>query len=222
MSRSFSVTVKLTAAADHQIGRYSGQEISVESRSAQSQAANRSVPWHYRDVLEGLSAGDYLLRAVVRDDETGQLGSYDAKVRIPALAGAYSNSTLFLTSRYGPVKDPESATLFLAGGAGLAPMSRAGCQRGQKLAIVYEIYNVARAQLERPPAVKALLTKQGEALETNITGQFTSDARLKRLRFIGYLDSSALEPGAYELTLEAIGQPGDAKNRLLRRSFDVR
>jgi len=151
-----------------------------------------------------LPAGKYRLKFVVRENQTGQMGSFEAEINLPELKKAgLRMSSVVLSSKRDPGK--KSSPLVRDGQEYVPNISHV-FRRDQHLYLVYEVYNPARvktadgkptdavrvlASLELlQGAVKVFETTQVEVRQTNVLGRDVVSVTLD-------LPLDALKPGPY-------------------------
>lgn len=158
-----------------------------------------------------LPAGEYVWKAIVRDERTGDVGTYRSRVVVPEFVEEASPSSLLLTRQ---VVEPEQAP---HGRRKSAQVEQAGVIRfgdvgfllnpenvypvGASLFFLYDLYNVAPALTTEPPAPRAFLMTGDKMLENPPFEGFEAQALPGRpdVRYVGSLDTKNLSPGDYTL-----------------------
>ena len=177
---------------------------------------NFSADAYNRAVKEGLAyaastevpAGYYQVRAVVRENGSGSLGTFSKYVEVPNLSnGQFAASSLFLFAVNPPDQKPipqQAVRLFT---------------RKQDLRYAALIYNPKmkdgkpqlRSQLIISQGGNVLVRGQEEPIE------ITNPAQVAK---IGQIGLSKVQPGRYVLTLVITDTLADKKNATLARSID--
>ena len=223
-ARSFSVALRLDTQGPKLAPAYHGKEMRIEAPSEAMLAAN-SARWSYPAAFPSVSPGAAELRVVVRDDRSGTLGGSRIHLDIPDLRLPHATSSLLLTDEFLEA-DPDAEGRLLAPlvteGTAFRPVGKAVFQRGSRLAILYDVYNVSASTLSKTHEVTLLLRHDGKTSAPAVEGRLTADSARGRLRFVGYLDTADLEPGGYDLFAQAPGASGEGKQRFLRRGFMIR
>jgi VWFA-related protein len=100
-----------------------------------------------------LPSGKYHLKFVVREDQTGQMASFETDLSIPDLKSAPMKvSSVVLSNLIQPTKKKVSDDPLLAGGNEIVPSVTHVFSSQQKLYLFYEVYNPGHAAT---PAAKA-------------------------------------------------------------------
>jgi hypothetical protein len=156
-----------------------------------------------------LPAGEYIWKAIVRDERTGDVGTYRSRVVVPEFVDEASPSSLLLTRQ---VVEPG-----LTNGRKAAQVEQAGVIRfgdvgfllnpenvypvGTSLFFLYDLYNVAPSFATEPPAPRVFLITGDKMLESPPFEGFEAQALPGRpdVRYAGSLNTKNLSPGDYTL-----------------------
>ena len=139
-----------------------------------------------------LPAGTYTLKVVVRENETGTMGSFESKLIVPDLSRSpvrVSSVVVGTRLQAAPRKDPRNP--LVQNGEELIPSIAHVATAGQPLYFYYEFYDPAEAK----PAVPAPAAKPGEAKPGNGTRVLSNVVFFrgqKRVFETGLVEASAL------------------------------
>ncbi len=99
-----------------------------------------------------LAPGCYQLKFVVRENQTGAMGSFETMIQVPDLKKApIKLSSVVLSNQRTPVKDKNSANPLDRDGVQWVPNIAHVFRQNQHLYLLYEIYDPTRAR-NAPPA----------------------------------------------------------------------
>ena len=161
---------------------------------------------HYGSQMP-LAPGEYDWKVVVRDDQSGAMGSYQTRLRIPQQSAGITGSSLLLTSRIDDVgvvqakkrsvKAPEDV-LRVDGNRFFATAVKA-FQRGTSIFLLYDVYNLAPGTYEEPPGPKLALYHERERVrQLPVKGyQTVAQPEAQRVRHLAALTTSDLPAGEY-------------------------
>ena len=138
---------------------------------------------------------------VVRDDQAGVLGGARLRLEIPDFDRPFATSTLLLTDEFLPADSGPSP--LEADGQVFRPVGKGSFERGRRVAILYDTYNVPKEAISKTRSVTLLLRRRGRTIAPKVEGRILAEPERGRLRFVGYMDTSSLEPGGYDLLAEA-------------------
>jgi VWFA-related protein len=160
-----------------------------------------------------LPAGEYLWKAIVRDERTGDVGTYRSRVVVPEFVEEASPSSLLLTRQVlEPEPDPQGGRKAVKiGRAGAIPFGEVGFllspenvyPAGASLFFLYDLYNVLPSFAAAPPAPRVFLVAGDKPLESPPFEGFEAQALPggAAVRYAGSLDTKNLRPGDYTLIL---------------------
>ncbi len=161
---------------------------------------------HYGSQMP-LGPGLYDWKVVVRDDQSGALGSYQTQLRVPEFSGKLGASSLLLTSRIDDIgtttkgKAGENATedVLRVAGSRYYTSAEKVFRRGDSIYLLYDVYNPAEHSLSNPPGPKLALYRGRERVEQlPATGhQTVAEPEAARIRYLAALATGDLEPGDY-------------------------
>ena len=161
---------------------------------------------HYGSQMP-LAPGEYDWKVVVRDDQSGALGSYQTRLRIPQRSAGITGSSLLLTSRIDDVglakaerrsgKAPEDV-LRVDGNRFFATAVKA-FRRGMSIFLLYDVYNLTPDTYDEPPGPKLALYHGRERVrQLPVKGfQTVSQPEAHRVRHLAALTTSDLPAGEY-------------------------
>jgi hypothetical protein len=167
-----------------------------------------------------LDPGQYRWRVVMRDEGTGAMGSYEARIDVPTFAEPASPSSLLLTTRVQPI-DPgkrkadknEAAGVNVAEVAFLAEAERT-FQRGRTVYVVFGVYRLSQGLMDDPATPRVFLEREGVLLERPPFEDWQGFVETERsqVHVVARLNTAELEPGSYQLSVTL----PDGKGRLTR------
>lgn len=154
-----------------------------------------------------LPAGKYHLKFVVRENQTGQMGSFEADITLPEMKKApLKMSSILLANAKQPSK---KMTPLVREGQEYVPNISHVFRRDQHLYLLYEVYEPAKAKTAGEPVrvlssleliqngVKVFETPLVEAKRTNVLGRDAVAVELD-------VPLGALKPGPYVCQLNVI------------------
>ena len=177
-----------------------------------------------------LPAGHYEWKIVLRDQFTGDIGTYKTNVRVPDFAQQESSSSLLLTGCFtGPAKlvehrkesrDAADHTLggILADGRRFYIDSSHTYRQGDPFYLLYDLYGVQAKDERALPETRLMLLRGEDQInppEVTVYQQEWAPGR-SQVRYLLALDSKNLEPGDYQML--ALLPDG---NEAIYRSFTV-
>lgn len=116
--------------------------------SAAEQVRQKNVQY---DTGFELPPGKYHLKFVLREDQTGQMASFETDLSIPDLKSAPMKvSSVVLSNQIQPAKKKVSDDPLMSGGNEIVPSVTHVFSSQQKLYLFYEIYNPGRAAAPAP------------------------------------------------------------------------
>jgi hypothetical protein len=147
----------------------------------------------------------------VRDEGSGQTGTFQSAVEVPVFSGEATPSSLLLTGRMLAAatdadrdpkdEEPEEPRGVDIEGLRFYPQPENVFRRGGSIHMVYGLYNVAAGILESPPAPRVFLILGEQPLDRapfKNYEAFPSAAR-HEVHYVATLDTEALKPGLYKL-----------------------
>ena len=104
-----------------------------------------------------LPAGKYHLKFVVRENQSGRLGSFETDLIIPELKTApLKMSSVVLASQLQPAAKRRSDNPLIRDGSELIPNVTHVFSSGQHLYLYYEVYDPARQGKEKQPEIRLM------------------------------------------------------------------
>jgi VWFA-related protein len=114
-----------------------------------------------------LPAGKYHLKFVVRENETGRMGSFETDLTVPDLkAQPLKMSSIVLASQLQPVQKGSALNLLVRDGSEIIPNVTHVFSSAQHLRLYYEVYEPGRANTAQPSEASA---KAGIRLLSNVS-----------------------------------------------------
>ena len=203
-------------------------EMTVDSAALERLSDNPNSWLHYGSQMQ-LKPGDYDWKVIVRDDNSGVLGSFQTQVRIPPAHARVAASSLLLTGRIDDVaaqgtrkasaKLPEDV-LEVDGSRFFATAVKAFL-KGDAIYVLYDAYEPGNVSLSDPPPAKLALYKGDRPLKQLPVEahKAVTQPETGRIRYLAVLGTGGLDPGEY--TLAAL-VPSSGEDRLvIHRDFQV-
>jgi VWFA-related protein len=114
-----------------------------------------------------LPPGKYYLKFVVRENQTGRMGSFEADLNVPDLKSQpLKMSSIVLASQLQPAKKGATPSPLIRDGSEIIPNVTHVFSSAQHLRLYYEVYDPGRANASAAPAVGQV--KPGIHLLTNV------------------------------------------------------
>ena len=154
----------------------SGVRDGIQVKLDESKAAQLSHKQLQYDTGVTLPPGDYRLKMLARENQTGKIGTFDAKFNVPDLskqAAAVRISSVVLSNQREPMSaSPESATVgsaknskkmiashpLVQDGTKLVPSVTRVFRKDQKMYVYFEVYDAGADPTLNTPSVAAELT----------------------------------------------------------------
>ena len=193
-----------------------------------------------------LKPGQYAIKFLVRENQTGKLGVFEEKLQIPALPpSGLSLSSLLLGSQLQDVQGPQEAVRvkvdesmreffrqgggwgnpLVSGGKKLVPSVTRIFRAADTLYVVFEVYGASEDPASRKPFVQLALSFWQGGLKLRQTPPYLLeqyDDRERRVLKCRYqLPLSGFQPGTYALQLDLIDQPA-ARHAHARATIAIR
>ncbi len=166
-----------------------------------------------------LAPGRYHLKFVVRENQTGNMGSFETDIQVPDLKKApLKMSSVVVASQRVPDADKHAA------GADGSPLVRDGLEwvpnvahvfrQGQHLYFLYEVYDAAREKGMKGDAVKVMtsiefMNNGTKVYETpQVTATAVNDAEHDGVVFQFDVPVTQLKPGTYICQVNVIDDAG--------------
>ncbi|MGC9198021.1 MAG: VWA domain-containing protein [Acidobacteriaceae bacterium] len=151
-----------------------------------------------------LAPGHYHLKFVVREDQTGNMGSFETDIQVPDLRKApLKMSSVLIASQRVPAKDKHGANPLLRDGLEWVPNVAHVFRQGQHLYFLYEVYDPAREKGVKGDPVRLLtsiefMDKGTKVYETPlVTAQTVNDPVNDAVVFQFDVPVAQLKPGTY-------------------------
>lgn len=183
---------------------------------------------HYGSQMP-LEPGLYDWKVVVRDDGSGELGSFQTRLRIPEVSGALGASSLLLTGRIEdtaaakpkkPAKNSPEDVLEVAGSRFYTSAQRV-FRSGDSIYLLYDVYNPGAQSLADPPAPRLALYRGRERVERLPAQghQTVAQPGSGRIRYLAALATDDLAPGRY--TVAAMLPSASESRPVIYRKFEI-
>ncbi len=183
---------------------------------------------HYGSQMP-LEPGLYDWKVVVRDDNSGSLGSFQTRLRIPEVSNVLGASSLLLTGRIEDtaaskekkaVKNALEDVLEVAGSRFYTSAQRV-FRTGDAIYLLYDVYNPGGPSLADPPAPKLALYHERERVERLPAKghQTVAQPESGRIRYLAALATDELAPGNY--TVAAMLPSASETHPVIYRKFEI-
>ena len=158
-----------------------------------------------------LPAGNFQLRAVVRENGTGKIGSTSRYLEVPDLAKKQlTMSSLFLFA----IEPTQS------GNAGITPLTaKRELTRKQELRYAAIIYNPKITNAKTDLRTQLIVTQQGKVIFAEPEQTLTGPVKDAQVIQVGQLGLTRVPPGKYTLSL-VVNDTSDKKDRRASRTMD--
>lgn len=157
-----------------------------------------------------LPAGTYQLRAVVRDSDSGKMGSVSQYLEVPDLSKKHlTASSIFLfalNTQPGSKPEPMNALRQLP--------------RAQDLRYAAIIYNPKLADGKSQLRTQTIISREGKIVYQEPEGPVTTEIQNNQVMKVGQLGLQKAQPGHYILTLMITDPLADKQSRIIIRNVD--
>jgi hypothetical protein len=192
---------RITSVAGRRAGVFEDPVITTATTEELSEAKDRKSA--YQKAV-ALTPGTYKVDVIVRDVTSGATGVRHVGFTVPKYdSQKLSTSTLVLAAKLESLIDQPAVGQFVIGQTKVIPNVSGTYQRGQPVGVYLQIYNAGIDQTTLRPAVDveyALLKDGKEVGKQAEDWRGMSDAG-QRLTLARLIDTRALVPGEYELTI---------------------
>ena len=155
-----------------------------------------------------LPPGKYRLKVVVRENQSGAIGSYESDVVVPDLRRApVKISSVVLGTQTQPVSERNAISPLARNGTMLVPSLTHVVSTGQPLYFYYEVYEPALVQAGSPKLLTSIAFFRGKVktYETPLVEVTRLDAPDRKAAIFQYaVPASALKPGYYTCQITVV------------------
>ena len=162
-----------------------------------------------------LAPGKYHLKFVVRENQTGNMGSFETDIQVPDLRKApLKMSSVVVASQRTPDAEKHAASPLVREGLEWVPNVAHVFRQDQHLYFLYEVYDPEREKGAKGDAVKVLtsiefLNKGTKVYETAlVTAHAINDAEHDAVAFEFDVPLATLKPGTYICQVNVIDDAG--------------
>jgi hypothetical protein len=184
--------------------------------SASTEVQKKNVQY---DTGMSLLSGKYHLKFVVRENQTGQLGSFETDITVPELKSqALKMSSIVLASQTQPAKKSANLNPLIRDGSEIVPNITHVFSGTQHLLLYYEVYDPAHPAVEAPGSDKAairLLSNvaffrgKAKAYESSLVELTELNARDRKAAIFQLnVPLTSLKPGFYTCQVNVIDDAG--------------
>jgi hypothetical protein len=162
-----------------------------------------------------LAPGRYHLKFVVRENQTGNLGSFETDIQVPDLKkAALKMSSVVVASQRTPNADKKAISPLVRDGLEWVPNIAHVFRQDQHLYFLYEVYDPAKAKDVKGSAIKVLsnvefVSNGTKVLETPlVTATAVNDAEHGAVVFEVDVPLTQLKVGTYICQVNVIDDAG--------------
>jgi hypothetical protein len=162
-----------------------------------------------------LAPGRYHLKFVVRENQTGNMGSFETDIQVPDLKkAALKMSSVVVASQRTPDAEKHAASPLVREGLEWVPNVAHVFRQDQHLYFLYEVYDPAREKGAKADAIKVLtsiefLNNGTKVYETTlVTARAINDAEHDAVAFEFDVPLATLKPGTYICQVNVIDDAG--------------
>lgn len=157
-----------------------------------------------------LPPGRFSLKVVVRENTTGEMGSFEAPVVVPDLSAApVKMSSITFGTQLREVDRRDDQSPLRQDGVELLPSLTHVVSRQQRMYFLYEVYDAGLTEAARPELTTSLAFYRGrvKVFETPVLVRTDVDATDRgATRFRIEVDAAGLEPGLYTCQVNVIDE----------------
>ena len=162
-----------------------------------------------------LAPGKYHLKFVVRENQTGNMGSFETDIQVPDLKKApLKMSSVVMASQRTPDANKHATSPLVRDGLEWVPNVAHVFRQGQHLYFLYEVYDPSKMKDVKGDAVKVLtniefMSNGTKVYETPlVTAQAVNDAEHNGVVFQFDVPLASLKPGTYLCQVNVIDDAG--------------
>jgi VWFA-related protein len=162
-----------------------------------------------------LASGRYHLKFVVRENQTGNMGSFETDIQVPDLKKApLKMSSVVIASQRTPDTDKHATSPLVRDGLQWVPNVAHVFRQDQHLYFLYEVYDAAKQKDVKGAPIKVLtnvefVTNGTKVFETPmVTANAVNDAEHDGVVFQVDVPLSQLKPGTYICQVNVIDDAG--------------
>jgi GWxTD domain-containing protein len=192
---------KITSVAGRRSGVFEDPVITTATAQELTEAKDRKSA--YQKAI-ALAPGTYKVDVVVRDVASGATGIRHVGFTVPKYdSQKLSTSTLVLAAKLESLVDQPAVGQFVIGQTKVIPNVSGFYHRGQPVGVYMQVYNAGIDQTTLRPSVDVeyALLKDGKELGKQAEDWRGMSDSGQRLTLARLLDTHALSPGEYELTI---------------------
>ncbi|MCY4585383.1 MAG: VWA domain-containing protein [Bryobacterales bacterium] len=160
-----------------------------------------------------LGPGKYEWKVVLRNEHSGDVGTYKTVIVLPDLAGREQSSSLLLTGCYSSELVPQIKRRDMSSSSASAQEgvlvdrkrfytdSSHTYRKGDPIYLVYDLYDVPAQEESTLPATKLMLIRGQQQMNAPEVTDYRYEWRRESsdVRYLMALDSAGLAPGDYQL-----------------------
>lgn len=192
---------RVTSVANRRVGKFEDSVTTTATSEELSTTRTRKSAYAKGFILD---PGRYRVDVIVRDVHSGAAGLKQVGFVVPEFqVDRLSASSIVLAIKLEKMEGGAPVGPFVIGTTRVIPNLSAIYRRNQPVGIYLQIYNAAIDQTTLRPAADAeyVLLKNGKELSRLVEDWRQIDDAGQRLTLTRLIDSSALEPGEYEIQI---------------------
>jgi hypothetical protein len=171
-----------------------------------------------------LPPGRYTMKVVVRENSSGQTGSYETPITVPELnKSAVKVSSVVLSTQVQPTTKAQPQNPLVRGGVEIVPSLTHVVQQAQHLYFYYEVYDPS-TQNGAPKLQTSLAFYRGKVkvMETPVVERTAVDVAARKAALFQFdVNAADFKPGLYTCQVNVIDEAG-GKFAFPRLAFYVR
>lgn len=183
--------------------------------------ANKQV--QYQSAVT-LPPGRFTMKVVVRENSSGQTGSYETPITVPELnKSAVKVSSVVLSTQVQPATKAQPQNPLVRGGVEIIPSLTHVVQQGQKLYFYYEVYDSASQNgVLKLQTSLAFYRGKVKVMETPLVERSAVDVAARKATLFQFeVPAADFKPGLYTCQVNVIDEAG-GKFAFPRLAFYVR
>ena len=156
-----------------------------------------------------LPPGRFSIKVVVRENSTGQMGTFETKLVVPELKQApVKLSSVVLSTQLQPAGARKSASPLIRDGVELVPNLTHIVSRGQKLYFYYEVYDPAQdAGMPQVRTSLAFYRGRVKVFETPVVERTSIDAADRHAEVFQFeVPAASFRPGLYTCQINVVDE----------------
>ncbi len=196
-----NIVGRIVDLTERRVGAFEDSVITTATVGELTEARDRKSAYSKVVIL---APGHYKIDVILRDVESGAAGVRHLGLDVPKYeAGKLATSSMILAARLESAGGTPATNQFVIGQTKVIPNLTGLYHRGQLVGVYLQVYNAGIDQTTLRPSVDAeyLLAKDGKEIGKQTEDWDGISDSGQRLTLARLLDTKALEPGDYEVTI---------------------